>query len=91
MKIKIFRSKNLNELERTVNDFCEEHDVVNMRHTALVVNSFVIDQVFVMYDDSDKDSNDHNCTNCKYASVPFCVEPCASCSPSIGNKWEANE
>lgn len=91
MKIKIFGSKNLNELERMVNEFCEEHDVVDMQHTALIANGYVIDRVFVMYEDGDKESNDHNCTNCKYASVPFCIEPCASCSPLNSNRWEANE
>ena len=92
MKIKIFGSKNVNELERMVNEFCEEHDVVDMRHTALVVNNgYAIDRVFVMYNDRQKVPIDHNCINCKYASVPFCVEPCNTCSSSTFNHWEAVE
>lgn len=92
MKIKIFGSKNLNELERMVNDFCEEHDIIDVRHTALIANSLVIDRVLVMYNDRPKVSiNDHNCLNCKYASVPFCVEPCNSCSSLNFKYWEAGE
>ena len=92
MKIKIFGSKNLNELERMVNDFCEEHDVIDVRHTALIANSFVIDRVLVMYNDRQKVSiNDHNCTNCKYSLVPFCCDPCNTCSSSTFNHWEAEE
>lgn len=91
MKIKIFGSKNLNELERMVNDFCEEHDVIDVRHTALFANSFVIDRVFVIYNDHKKESNNHNCIDCKYASVPSCSEPCNSCSAPNFNRWEAGE
>ena len=91
MKIKIFGIKNLNELERMVNDFCEKHDVIDVRHTALFANSFVIDRVLVIYNDRDKESNNHNCADCKYASVPFCVEPCNSCSSPNFNHWEANK
>lgn len=91
MKIKIFGSKNVKELERMVNDFCEEHDVVDMQHTTLVVNSCVTDRVLVIYNDRDKESTNHNCTDCKYASVPFCVEPCNSCSSTNFNHWEANK
>lgn len=91
MKIKIFGSKNINELERMVNEFCEKHTVVDMQHTTLVVNSCVTDRVFVMYNDRQEVSTDPNCTNCKYAPVPFCNEPCNTCSPSTFNHWEANE
>lgn len=96
MKIKIFGSKNVNELERTVNDFCEEHDIVDMRHTALIANGYVIDRIFVMYDDNDKsdtekESKDYNCTNCKYMPVSICNEPCNTCSSSTFNHWEAGK
>lgn len=95
-KIKIFGSKNVNELERMVNDFCEEHDVIDMKHTALIANGYVVDRIFVMYEEHDKantekETEEHNCTNCKYANVPFCCEPCKSCSSSDFNHWEANK
>lgn len=91
MKIKIFGSKNVNDLEQMVNDFCKEHEVIDMRHTALLANSLVIDRVLVMYDDSNKKSSGHNCIDCKYASVPICVEPCNSCSSPNFNRWEAEK
>ncbi len=91
MKIKIFGSKNINELERMVNEFCEKHDIINIQHTTLAVNSFVTDRVFVMYEDRQKVSINHNCLNCKYASVPSCVEPCNSCSSLNFKYWEAGE
>lgn len=51
MKIKIFGSKNVNDLEQMVNAFCEEHDVIDMQHTALIANGYVVDRIFVMYND----------------------------------------
>lgn len=51
MKIKIFGSKNVNDLEQMVNAFCEEHTVIDMQHTALIANGYVADRIFVMYND----------------------------------------
>lgn len=88
IRIKIFGSKNLNDLEQMVNAFCEEHTVIDMRHTALIANGYVVDRIFVMYEE---ETEEHNCTNCKYANVPFCCEPCKSCSSSDFNHWEEQE
>lgn len=96
MKIKIFGSKNLNKLEWMVNKFCELYDVIDMQHTALTVNGYVVDRIFVMYNERDKtntgeETEEHNCTNCRYANVPFCCEPCSRCSLLDFNHWEEQE
>ena len=96
MKIKIFGSKNVNDLEQMVNAFCEEHTVIDMQHTALAVNGYVVDRIFVMYDEHDKantekETEEHNCTNCKYMNVPFRCEPCNRCSLLDFDHWAEQE
>ena len=61
MKIKIFSSNNMNDLERTVNDFLKDKIVYNIKFSSIAVpkqykngipiNFDVIDRVMIQYEE----------------------------------------